>query len=164
MFWCERSFARVVGSGLQTVWAAFQSSVLSAWGHFDQSPQHKASNNFITTYIRAKPRSWPHLWGTWKPPVSRCAAAPLIRLTYRRWQPLFYFFFPPPVFVSLPVFIKLVKFLLQRCQPCIMLRCSHHGALQLPGNQVWRRHVKRQRTPSDEERTSNRVIYIYINI
>lgn len=52
-------------------------------------------------------------------------------------------FFPvlQPLF-PLPVFIKLVKFLLQLCQPCIMLGCAHHNALQLPGNQVWRWHAE----------------------
>lgn len=53
------------------------------------------------------------------------------------------------LFVSLPVFIKLVKFLLQCCQACIILCSSHHCALQLPGNCVWRRHAERQRAPSE---------------
>lgn len=53
------------------------------------------------------------------------------------------------LFVSLPVFIKLVKFLLQCCQACIILCSSYHCALQLPGNWVWRRHAKRQRTPPE---------------
>lgn len=50
------------------------------------------------------------------------------------------------LFVSLPVFIKLVKFLLQCCQACIILCSSHHCALQLPGNCVWRRRVEAKST------------------
>lgn len=77
-----------------------------------------------------------------------CSFSFLIHLTHSQdW--LFSFLFFPLLFVSLPVFIKLVKSLLQLRQPCIMLCCSHHHALQLPGNWAWQRHLKRQRTPSD---------------
>lgn len=62
---------------------------------------------------------------------------------------LSFFFLLRLVFVSLPVFIKLVKFLLQCCQACIIVCSSHRCALQLPGNWVWRRHVKRQKAPSE---------------
>lgn len=106
-------------------------------------------------------KSWKPSFGfasTWKSAVrnysSPLASENLFDLQSLAAAVLFFSF--APVFVPLPVFIKLVKFLLQLCQPRIMLRCAHHNALQLPGNQVWRWHAKRQRTPSDGgERTSH---------
>lgn len=155
MFWYQRSFGRVVGSALQTVRAISKAasylSEVILLNHPLKQTAYQASNNFITTYIMA--RLWSFcltLWGTWKPSASRCAALLLSPHSsdLQSSPPLFYFFLTPPfLFVSLPVFIKLVKFLPELCQPCIMLCCSHHRALQLPGN--CRRDVKRQRTPSD---------------
>lgn len=153
MFWYQKSFGRVVGSALQTVRAAskaasYLSEVILS-NHPPKRIAYEAPNNFITTYIKARLWSCSDLWETWKASVSRCAALPLSPRSFDP-QPLpasVSFF--SPLFVSPPVFIKLVKFPLQLCQPCIMLCCSHHRALQLPGNWVWRRHVKRQRTPTD---------------
>lgn len=117
---------------------------------------YKAPNNFITTYIKGRAVVLLKFVGD-----LEAICEPLCCSSSRFLRPLvwpaviagFCFLFSPLclLFVSLPVFIKLVKFPLQLCQPCIMLRCSHPHALQLPGNRVWRRRVPRQRTPSDEK-------------
>ncbi len=150
MCWYQRSSGRVAGSALQS---HFQSSIILKWGHFVESPPkriaYEAPNNFITTYIKARLWSCSDLWESWKPSVSRCAALSLCPRSFDLQSSSASVSFFSLLFVPLPVFIKLVKFPLQLCQPCIMLCCSHHGALQLPGNWRWRSRVKRQRTPSD---------------
>lgn len=94
---------------------------------------------------------------TWTSAVSSYSSPPASRNLFDLQSPAaaVLFFSSAPVFVPLPVFIKLVKFLPQLCQPRIMLCCAHHNALQLPGNQVWRWHAKRQRTPSDGGEPTN---------
>lgn len=155
MCWYQRSFWESCGFSEADCQSHFQSSIISKWGHFVKSPpRSKLPTRPLITLLPHISRPGFGLAQICGRLGSHLRAAVLLfhslldRLTYsHRWL-LFLFFFTL-LFVSLPVFIKLVKFLLQLCQPCIMLCGSHHCALQLPGNWVWLRHVKRQRTPSD---------------
>lgn len=77
--WVSEELWESCGFSIADCQSHFQSSIISAWGHFVESPPeaYKAPNNFITTYIKAKLWSCSHLWETWKPSVSHCAAPPL---------------------------------------------------------------------------------------
>lgn len=125
--WCQRS------CGLQTV------SAISKAASYLRRVTYEALNNIITTCIKTG-FDFVHICGeAWKPSALLLLHSLLAGLTQSHWRLPFPFFL---LFVSLPVFIKLVKFPLQHCQPCIVLCCAHHSALQLPGNWVWRRYVK----------------------
>lgn len=137
MYWYQRSFGRLVGSALQTVRAISKAasylSEVILLNHPLKQTAYDALNNFITTYIKAGLCSWSNICESLESYESRCGSFSLSSIIWPADAAGFCCLFSL-LFVSLPVFIKLVKSLLQLCQPRIMLRCSHLRALQLPGN------------------------------